>query len=124
MTTRDEVDAVLAHHGIKGMKWGFRRRTSSKLSASSQKASGQWTKSSKRLTNEELQSRIRRLELEQRYSQLSQTNGQRLRAKGKQAVENAVFSTAQKALSKTAETAFTKATGISLKSDKKKKSGD
>lgn len=49
----------LAHYGILGMKWGV-RRSRSKLS-----------RNAKFLSNEELSTAIRRIELEKRYTQLT-----------------------------------------------------
>ena len=86
--------AVLAHHGIKGMKWGVRRtpeqlaRASGrpvkepagrdKGSAGAKKPAAASTSSSKKtlgdLSDDELRQRISRLELEKRYKDLEKAD--------------------------------------------------
>lgn len=74
---------VIRHHGILGMKWGIRRTpaqlghdtskkgTDRKSSESSKKSSDSGQKTVKEMSDEELRSMIKRLELEKRYSDLS-----------------------------------------------------
>lgn len=74
----------LYHYGIKGMKWGIRRtpaqlgHMTSKKKTSEAKDEADDTPKKKRsvkdLSDSELQSRIRRLELEKRYKDLSSSS--------------------------------------------------
>ena len=54
----------LSHYGVKGMKWGVRKNKPS----TSRKAK---SREAKTLSNEELQKRIKRIELESRYVALT-----------------------------------------------------
>lgn len=68
----ETVDDVLAHFGVKGMKWGVRRRSSSSSSPSSAsddyiRAVTARSKPAHSLSNQDLQALITRMELEQRY---------------------------------------------------------
>lgn len=89
-----EYPDYLAHYGVKGMKWGVRRasRGQSNSGGRGSKAKAKPTKSqpvvnraSKRahsgapatsLSNQELQSRINRLNMEQQYNRLTQSDPQ------------------------------------------------
>ena len=86
------VEEFLAHHGVKGMKWGVRRAASksgrksgsgkyvpkrTEQSSDSQKARGLARNNRKTLTNQELQTVITRLNLEQQFSRLNPTPVQR-----------------------------------------------
>lgn len=69
----DPVESVLAHYGVRGMKWGVRRRSSS--SSSSAEASDDYkmakaalSKPSHALSNNEMDALIRRMDLESRYT--------------------------------------------------------
>lgn len=75
--TFDNADEVLAHYGVKGMKWGVRRnRSSSKPAASedatraSEFAARAKKGGSKTLSNKELQDLVTRMNLEQQYARL------------------------------------------------------
>lgn len=79
----------LAHHGIKGMKWGVRKKAvntgkkiKSKASSLNKKRISSYSKdyqetrtlrrkSSKKLSNDELKALNKRMELEQNYNRLS-----------------------------------------------------
>lgn len=72
MTTTD----VLAHYGIKGMRWGVRRRTDDPGSSSdTERALAIRDKvrrgGTKSLTNEEMQALVSRINLEQQYARLN-----------------------------------------------------
>jgi predicted RNA-binding protein Jag len=78
--TMETVDDVLAHYGIKGMRWGVRRegKSSGPVSSDAQaaKESKQIIKKSgtAALSNKELQHVITRMNLEQQYSNLNKGN--------------------------------------------------
>ena len=65
----NELELELEHHGVKGMRWGHRKRD-----VSSGK-NGKTTKTTKtqikRMSDSEVQSRIKRLESEKKLSKLS-----------------------------------------------------
>jgi hypothetical protein len=76
---KDIVDFI-EHHGTKGMKWGVRKSRSSGSSGTDRTRFG---KAPKRLTNEELDARIKRMENEKKYNSLNKKDvgpGQRLAA--------------------------------------------
>lgn len=56
-------DDHLKHYGILGMKWGKRRAASQPVEVT--------TSSGRRMSNKELQSRVKRLEMEKRFNDLS-----------------------------------------------------
>jgi len=66
----------IEHHGVKGMRWGVRRSRGGGVSKSSSKKKKPDTrttfqKSPSRLTDAQLNSRIKRMELEKRYKDLN-----------------------------------------------------
>lgn len=66
-----EVEDYLAHFGVKGMKWGVRRDRQS--SGGHKKSRGRSKKQDlSSLSNQELQDRINRIQLESRYRQLTE----------------------------------------------------
>lgn len=80
----DETSAFLSHFGVKGMKWGFRKdgvstgrkAAGSKESPDSKKAAAAKAKvgrkgNTKALSNDELQSLVKRMNLEKQYRNLS-----------------------------------------------------
>lgn len=78
-------DDHLEHYGVKGMKWGVRKkRQASRVEPGRRGKKGKshttFQKSPSRLSDVELQKRIRRLELEKKYSELNkppQTKGKK-----------------------------------------------
>ena len=62
MNPEDRVDEYLMHYGVLGMKWGKRK---AKASNSSEQAPKK-----RRMSNKELQARIKRLKMEKEYAQL------------------------------------------------------
>jgi len=79
-----EVDDFLEHYGVKGMKWGTRRRSGGKSQPKAQRQGSSKEArqvaaiqkkakrggSAKALTNKDLQAFNQRMDLERRYSQL------------------------------------------------------
>lgn len=77
------TENFLEHFGIKGMKWGVRRKP-----GSSKKKSAAAT--AKTLTNKELKKRVDRLNMEKRYSELSKESSRATMSNGKRIVTDVV----------------------------------
>lgn len=79
---------ILEHHGVKGMHWGVRnakkRRTSSRRTT--------FTKPAHRLSDDELNKRIRRLQMEKQYNDLNKPEA----SKGKTFVTRLLDNTGNK----------------------------
>lgn len=63
MNPEDRVDEYLMHYGVLGMKWGKRKARASETSKQAPKK--------RRMSNKELQARIKRLKMEKEYTQLT-----------------------------------------------------
>ena len=63
MNPEDRVDEYLMHYGVLGMKWGKRKARTSKTDVQAPKK--------RRMSNKELQARIKRLKLEKEFAQLT-----------------------------------------------------
>ena len=64
----------LQHYGVKGMKWGVRKKNPSAKKQSRKYAKKQVSEYYKRekMSDEQIQSKVRKLQLENQYAQLSQ----------------------------------------------------
>lgn len=60
----ETFEDFLEHYGVKGMKWGVRKSRTSR-------AQTRYSKPANKLTDAELQKRIKRLETERKYNQLN-----------------------------------------------------
>lgn len=69
------VDDFLAHYGVKGMKWGVRRKTKGPSSTEAERKTAVKTQAKKEgvrtLSNKDLQDAITRMNLEQQFKRLS-----------------------------------------------------
>lgn len=77
--TPEQFREFLEHHGVKGMKWGVRKsRVSSTGGASKQRKKAPtkttFQKTPNRLTDAQLNARIKRMELEKRYRELNKAD--------------------------------------------------
>lgn len=89
-------DDVLAHYGIKGMRWGVRKQRI--------KDAKRWTTKKQAkidgMSDDQLKKANNRLRLEKEYKQLTQTKLEKYRKRVGKAVEEAAFNTLQNALQK------------------------
>ena len=102
-------DDVLAHYGIKGMRWGVRK--SRIKGAKKAKIDGMSDDQLRRINN--------RLRLEKEYRQLTQTRMDRYRARAGKAVEEAVANTAQSMLQKGLKKAASRGGAAAIKGAKR-----
>ena len=102
MPVNDQTnDDFLEHYGIKGMRWGVRRKNPSGGSSSPAKTRTTYKKAPSALNDQELNRRIKRMELEKKYNDLNSkdlTPGRKyaqsiLEGSGRQAVGAAVGGT-------------------------------
>lgn len=97
----------LAHFGIKGMKWGVRKKRSASGGESSKSQSflskdepttSEWHRSRRfdHLSNKDLKARINRLEMEKKYRDLTMTKSERRRKVIKKAIGDILANTVKK----------------------------
>lgn len=89
MAQSEEVLEFLSHHGVKGMKWGVRKRSGGKSSSTARTT---FKKPPRKLSNEELQRRIKRMETERKYNSLNAGD----KSKGRAFVEEVLSNSGRK----------------------------
>lgn len=72
--THEEFNAFLEHHGVKGQKWGVRRNRNRVKTSRKTASKTTFQKPPSRLTDAQLNSRIKRMELEKRYKELNKND--------------------------------------------------
>ncbi len=87
LSMSEKVQEFLSHHGVKGMKWGVRRK-----SGGTSTARTTFKKPPRKLSNEELQKRIKRMETERKYNSLNAGD----KSKGRAFVEEVLSSSGRK----------------------------
>jgi hypothetical protein len=69
--SEDLLDFFLSHHGVKGMRWGVRKRSSGKASGDSKRTADLRSKPIHTLTNKQLKAANERLNLEQNFARMN-----------------------------------------------------
>lgn len=105
----------LMHFGVKGMKWGVRKKRI--------KDAKKWTSKKQAkidgMSDDQLKKANNRLRLEKEYKQLTQTRMERYRNKAGKAAEEAAFNTLQNVLQKGIKKAASKGGSAALKGAKR-----
>lgn len=108
-------DDVLAHYGIKGMRWGIRK--------SRIKGAKRWTSKKQAkidgMSDDQLRRVNNRLRLEKEYRQLTQTRMERYRARAGKVVEEAAANTLQNAIQKGLKKAASRGGSAAIKGAKR-----
>lgn len=108
-------DDVLAHYGVRGMRWGIRK--------SRIKGAKKWTSAKQAkidgMSDDQLRRVNNRLRLEKEYRQLTQTRMERYRAKAGKAVEEAAANTLQNAIQKGLKKAASRGGSAAIKGAKR-----
>jgi len=108
-------DVVLAHHGVKGMRWGVRKQRI--------KDAKRWTSKKQAkidgMSDDQLRKANNRLRLEKEYKQLTQTKLEKYRNKAGKAAEEAAFNTLQNVLQKGIKKAASAGGSAALKGAKR-----
>ena len=108
-------DDVLAHYGIKGMRWGVRK--------SRIKGAKRWSSSKQAkidgMSDDQLRRINNRIRLEKEYRQLTQTRMERYRSKAGKAAEEAAFNTLQGMLQKGLKKAASRGGSAAIKGAKR-----
>ena len=108
-------DDVLAHYGIKGMRWGVRK--------SRIKGAKRWSSSKQAkidgMSDDQLRRINNRIRLEKEYRQLTQTRMERYRSKAGKVAEEAAFNTLQGVLQKGLKKAASRGGSAAIKGAKR-----
>lgn len=108
-------DDVLAHYGIKGMRWGIRK--------SRIKGAKRWTSKKQAkidgMSDDQLRRVNNRIRLEKEYRQLTQTRMERYRSKVGKAAEEAAFNALQNAIQKGLKKAASQGGSAAIKGAKR-----
>lgn len=81
----DRVLQFLSHHGVKGMKWGVRKSRSAKSGTTTRT---KFKKPPHKLSDAEINKRIKRMELEKKYNQLNKKDASKGEQIAKDVMEN------------------------------------
>lgn len=108
-------DDVLAHYGVRGMRWGIRK--------SRIKGAKKWTSAKQAkidgMSDDQLRRVNNRIRLEKEYRQLTQTRMERYRSKVGKAAEEAAFNTLQNAIQKGLKKAASQGGSAAIKGAKR-----
>lgn len=108
-------DDVLAHYGVRGMRWGIRK--------SRIKGAKKWSSNKKSkidgMSDDQLRRINNRLRLEKEYHQLTQTRMERYRARAGKAAEEAAFETLKNTIQKGLKKAASQGGSAAIKGAKR-----